>query len=117
VKVQGNVFLSRSPLQCIGDGWHLGDRSMKQIAREQRPEWRKERLAGIARPRAPLTIGGIPVYAAGEPQPLDGPGLQKALAGPEVVLGADLGTGDFQATAWGCDLTEEYVRINSEYTT
>jgi glutamate N-acetyltransferase/amino-acid N-acetyltransferase len=67
--------------------------------------------------RARLTIGGIPVYAAGEPQPLDGPGLQKALAGPEVVLGADLGTGDFQATAWGCDLTEEYVRINSEYTT
>jgi len=25
--------------------------------------------------------------------------------------------GDGQATAWGCDLSEEYVTINSEYTT
>lgn len=67
--------------------------------------------------RACLTIGGIPVYAAGEPQPLDSTGLRTALAGPEVTLGADLGVGAFSATAWGCDLTEEYVRINSEYTT
>lgn len=67
--------------------------------------------------RACLRIGGIPVYAAGEPQPLNGPQLKEALAGPEVILGADLGLGDAVATAWGCDLTEEYVRINSEYTT
>jgi glutamate N-acetyltransferase / amino-acid N-acetyltransferase len=67
--------------------------------------------------RARLTIGGIPVYAAGEPQPLDGPRLHAALVGPEVILAAFLGVGDAAATAWGCDLTEEYVRINSEYTT
>jgi len=29
----------------------------------------------------------------------------------------DLGLGDSSATAWGCDLSYEYVRINSEYTT
>jgi len=29
----------------------------------------------------------------------------------------DLGLGEASATAWGCDLTEEYVRINAEYTT
>ncbi|MCX6642084.1 MAG: bifunctional ornithine acetyltransferase/N-acetylglutamate synthase, partial [Candidatus Bathyarchaeota archaeon] len=28
-----------------------------------------------------------------------------------------LNLGDATATAWGCDLSEEYVRINSEYTT
>jgi glutamate N-acetyltransferase/amino-acid N-acetyltransferase len=67
--------------------------------------------------RACLTIGGVPVYEHGAPAPLDGPRLKEALAGPEVILGADLGCGSFSATAWGCDLTEEYVRINSEYTT
>jgi glutamate N-acetyltransferase / amino-acid N-acetyltransferase len=36
---------------------------------------------------------------------------------PEVVIAADLGTGAATATAWGCDLTEEYVKINAEYTT
>ena len=66
---------------------------------------------------AVLTIGDVPVYKEGEPQPLDGPRLRAALEGPEVILGADLAAGDGAATAWGCDLTEEYVRINSEYTT
>jgi len=28
-----------------------------------------------------------------------------------------LNLGDGRATAWGCDLSEEYVTINSEYTT
>jgi len=67
-----------------------------------------------------LTIGGIPVYVEGAPAPLgagDASRLSAALAGPEVSLGAALGCGSFDATAWGCDLTEEYVRINSEYTT
>ena len=70
--------------------------------------------------RACLTIGGIPVYAAGAPAMLtdaEGGRLRAALVGPEVFLGADLACGSSEATAWGCDLTEEYVRINSEYTT
>ena len=28
-----------------------------------------------------------------------------------------LGLGDGSAEAWGCDLSEEYVRINADYTT
>jgi len=31
-----------------------------------------------------------------------------------VSLNLNLGSGT--ATAWGCDLSEEYVTINSEYT-
>jgi glutamate N-acetyltransferase/amino-acid N-acetyltransferase len=29
----------------------------------------------------------------------------------------DLSLGKGEATAWGCDLTFDYVRINAEYTT
>jgi len=34
-----------------------------------------------------------------------------------VLIKLCLNSGDGQATAWGCDLSEEYVRINSRYTT
>jgi glutamate N-acetyltransferase/amino-acid N-acetyltransferase len=35
----------------------------------------------------------------------------------ELVIMVDLGVGDKNATAWGCDLTYDYIRINAEYTT
>jgi glutamate N-acetyltransferase/amino-acid N-acetyltransferase len=35
----------------------------------------------------------------------------------EVRLSVDLNGGDASATAWGCDLTEEYVTFNSAYST
>ncbi len=37
--------------------------------------------------------------------------------GEEVFLRMDLGQGRSEATAWGCDLTEEYVRFNADYVT
>jgi glutamate N-acetyltransferase / amino-acid N-acetyltransferase len=40
-----------------------------------------------------------------------------ALASGEVRITARLGEGDALATAWGCDLTYEYVRINGSYRT
>jgi len=36
---------------------------------------------------------------------------------PEIEIVAGLGMGEGTAEAWGCDLSEEYVRINAEYTT
>ncbi|MTE21017.1 bifunctional glutamate N-acetyltransferase/amino-acid acetyltransferase ArgJ [Streptomyces sp. TRM43335] len=39
------------------------------------------------------------------------------LRGDEVVIGVDLGIADGAFTVYGCDLTEGYVRLNSEYTT
>ncbi len=37
------------------------------------------------------------------------------LSQPEVTAIADLKLGDARATAWGCDLTHEYVSINADY--
>ena len=34
-----------------------------------------------------------------------------------VVIRLSVGKGDGSATAWGCDLSDQYVRINSDYTT
>jgi len=35
----------------------------------------------------------------------------------EIEIHIDLAAGKAAATAWGCDLTYDYVRINSRYTT
>ncbi|MCL0099689.1 bifunctional glutamate N-acetyltransferase/amino-acid acetyltransferase ArgJ [Dehalococcoidia bacterium] len=40
-----------------------------------------------------------------------------AMSVPEVKLTVNVGAGDSSATAWGCDLTEEYVTFNSAYST
>ena len=39
----------------------------------------------------------------------------KILSQPEVTAVADIKMGDAQATAWGCDLTFDYVKINADY--
>ena len=67
--------------------------------------------------RATVRIGEMVMYAQGRPHEPDGAEVRRALAGPDVLIAADLGMGDAAATAWGCDLTEEYVKINAEYTT
>lgn len=39
----------------------------------------------------------------------------KILSEPEVTAIADIKMGDASATAWGCDLTFDYVKINADY--
>ncbi len=41
----------------------------------------------------------------------------RLLKEPTVTLRLDLHLGDGSATAWGCDMSYDYVRINAEYTT
>jgi len=39
----------------------------------------------------------------------------KILSEPEITATADIKIGDYSATAWGCDLTHEYININADY--
>jgi glutamate N-acetyltransferase/amino-acid N-acetyltransferase len=43
--------------------------------------------------------------------------LKAAMDAAEVIIAVDLGLGAHRAIAWGCDLTDEYVHINADYTT
>ncbi len=43
--------------------------------------------------------------------------LKKIMESDEIVIEISLDLGDSQATAWGCDLTYDYVKINAMYTT
>ena len=42
---------------------------------------------------------------------------KEAMRGKRVVFTVTLESGEAEATAWGCDLTEQYVEINGKYTT
>lgn len=67
--------------------------------------------------RVRVAIGDAVMYADGHPCEVEPAAAHAALAGPEVVIHADLGVGRASAVAWGCDLTEQYVKINADYTT
>ena len=71
----------------------------------------------ISPDRLRMAFGDTSVFAKGEPQNVDLQALEAYLQAPEVRIVVDLGLSAGQATAWGCDLTEEYVRINALYTT
>jgi glutamate N-acetyltransferase/amino-acid N-acetyltransferase len=64
-----------------------------------------------------VTMAGIPVLKRGRPVPFERQTAVTALEQKEIVILVDLHLGDASATAWGCDLTEQYVVINSAYTT
>ncbi len=64
-----------------------------------------------------VDIGPVAVARQGRGVPFDAQAARAALQPPEVQIHAHLHQGDGAATAWGCDLTEQYVVINSAYTT
>lgn len=65
-----------------------------------------------------LTIQGIEVYAGGTPVSFDAKSASEAIkAAKDVKLVLKVGDGDGEATFWTSDLTVDYVRFNSEYTT
>lgn len=64
-----------------------------------------------------VAIGGVPLVRAGLPLAFDAVAASDEMKGKEVQIHVHLHLGSGHATAWGCDLTPEYVRLNSEYTT
>ena len=61
--------------------------------------------------------GEIPVCKNGAGIPFSEEIAKEILLEDEVEILVNLNSGDFTATAWGCDLTYEYVKINGDYRT
>ena len=59
--------------------------------------------------------GMLPVCENGAGVPFSEEKAKEILSKDEVKLLIDLHDGPGQATAWGCDLTYDYVRINGDY--
>jgi glutamate N-acetyltransferase/amino-acid N-acetyltransferase len=80
---------------------------------------RTGRPAAVDPARMRIAIAGHLVYdgAAGGPLPIDKAAVRASMAGDEVLIRVDVGLGEGIGEAFGCDLTEGYVKENSEYTT
>jgi glutamate N-acetyltransferase/amino-acid N-acetyltransferase len=66
--------------------------------------------------RLRIAIAGTMVFD-GTPLPFDREAVRKAMNAPEVLIRLHLGLGGGIGEAFGCDLTEQYVIENAEYTT
>ena len=64
-----------------------------------------------------LWIGEHQLMAAGQPLPVDRQAASEVLRGRDVLIRLRLMEGSASASAWGCDLSDQYVRINADYTT
>lgn len=64
-----------------------------------------------------IRIGDIMTLEQSRPVAFDEELALEYLKGDTVVIGVDLHMADGAATAWGCDLTYDYVRINAAYRT
>ncbi len=61
--------------------------------------------------------GTIPVCKDGAGIEFSEEIAKEILLEKEITINIELNSGDAQATAWGCDLTYEYVKINGDYRT
>jgi len=71
----------------------------------------------VVESKVDLHLGEIPVVRGGCPLPFDEKEVVRVFDGNEVSIVLNLNLGSATATAWGCDLSEEYVTINSQYMT
>ncbi len=75
--------------------------------------------AAVDPARMRIRIAGHLAYdgPAGGPVGIDKGAAREAMNAEEVLIRVDLGLGDGTGEAFGCPLTEAYVKENSEYTT
>lgn len=87
------------------------------------PNWGRV-VSAVGRSGAKVTeakldayLNQICVMKQGHPIPFDKQQASTSLNNKEVLLKVNLNLGPGRAIAWGCDLSAEYVNINSAYTT
>ena len=71
----------------------------------------------VKQEKVSIWIEGHSILDQGTPTDIDLQIVIDAMHTDELRMHIDLGIGNYSSTAWGCDLTNEYVRINGEYTT
>ena len=64
-----------------------------------------------------LWIGAHQLMEAGQPLAFDRDAASAALREDTVFIRLRLGGGPGKGVGWGCDLSDQYVRINADYTT
>ena len=122
-------------LEVVVDGAHdvcqarraarevAGSSLVKAMVHGRDPNWGRVMMAlgksGIdfEESKVDLFINGIQIVHGGKALAYLVDAVVSAMSVPEVQIKANLNAGGGSGTAWGCDLTEEYVTFNSAYST
>ncbi|MFS0864238.1 bifunctional ornithine acetyltransferase/N-acetylglutamate synthase [Fredinandcohnia sp. 179-A 10B2 NHS] len=64
-----------------------------------------------------ISIGSIQMLKGSQPVAFSEELAKEYLQSPDIVISVDLHLGEGFGTAWGCDLTYDYVKINASYRT
>ena len=101
----------------------VGSALVKTAAYGNDPNWGRI-IAALGRSGVAVTETKIELHlndtcllSGGCPLPFNREEMVSRLKGHDVYIKLELNQGTAQATAWGCDLSQEYVIINSAYTT
>ena len=62
-------------------------------------------------------VGSITVCENGAGIPFSEEKAKEILLEDEIEILVSLNSGEYSSTAWGCDLTYDYVKINGDYRT
>lgn len=89
----------------------------------QSPNWGRiiarignENISSIMLATCIISIQGIAVFSHGAPiEHVDMSALKIQLSKDQITIDITFSQGKDSAMAWGCDLTEHYVKINAEY--
>ncbi len=73
--------------------------------------------AEVVENKLALYINDVCIVEEGVPIPFHKDSIIAIMSGEEVSFRVNLNVGNSRATAWGCNLSEEYVTFNSAYTT
>lgn len=122
VEVQVNGAISDDSAQAIAKTV-IGSSLVKSAVFGADANWGRI-IAAVGRAGQPVNpdtvdirLGDIVTLEQSRPVAFDEELALEYLKGDTVVIQVDLHNGEGRATAWGCDLTYDYVRINAAYRT
>lgn len=122
VEVQVNGAISDDSAQAIAKTV-IGSSLVKSAVFGADANWGRI-IAAVGRAGQPVNpdtvdirLGDIVTLEQSRPVAFDEELALEYLKGDTVVIRVDLHNGEGRATAWGCDLTYDYVRINAAYRT
>lgn len=99
-----------------------GSALVKSALHGNDPNWGRI-LAAVGRSGAISDLANLEIRLQntvvyhGEGVAFDAAAVSASLDAEDVVVSVALSAGQGEGTAWGCDLSEDYVRINADYTT
>lgn len=62
-----------------------------------------------------IAIQGVKLFSQGNPIKLDMDILRQKMKEDTIEIAVTFTSGDCSAIAWGCDMSEKYVKVNAEY--